>query len=490
MRILSVASEVYPLIKTGGLADVAGALPTALKPHHCDVTTFLPGYRQVKAKLAQLNSTQERVVHDFGDLFGSPARLVAHNLGEIPLVILDCPGLFDREGGPYGDANGKDWADNWTRFAAFSAAAAAYGCGRAGSAAFDVIHAHDWQAGLVPAYVAHSRGARPATLMTIHNMAFQGQFSPSIFPALGLPQTAMSVDGIEYYGDVGFLKAGIQYANAITTVSPTYAEEITTPEFGMGLDGLIRARGVDVHGIVNGIDTSVWNPGTDTHLVSHYSASTVERRSPNKLALQARFGLAPTSGPLFAVVSRITWQKGMDLLSANADLIVSLGGSLVVLGAGDAILEAELQAAAARHPGKIGVIIGYDEGLSHLIQAGADALLVPSRFEPCGLTQLCALRYGAIPVVARTGGLADTVVDLNHASQTAKSATGVQFYPITRDQFGRAIRRTVDAYNDRAQWLILQKRGLAADVSWENSAALYAKLYRDIAASESSRIAI
>jgi starch synthase len=488
VRILSVASEVFPLIKTGGLADVAGALPGAIKPHNCDVTTFLPGYRQVKAKLIELGATDERLVHDFGALFGSPARLVAYTLDDMALVILDCPGLFDREGGPYGDATGKDWVDNWTRFAAFSAAAAAYGCGRAGSAAFDVIHAHDWQAGLVPFDVAHGRGPRPATLMTIHNIAFQGQFSPSIFPALGLPQAAMSVEGIEYYGDVGFLKAGLQYATAITTVSPTYAEEITTPEFGMGLDGLIRARGADVHGIVNGIDTGVWNPGTDAHLVSHYSATTMERRSANKSALQARFGLAPTSGPLFAVVSRLTWQKGMDLLSADADLIVSLGGSLAVLGAGDVAIEAELQAAAARHPGKIGVIIGYNEGLSHLMQAGADALLVPSRFEPCGLTQLCALRYGAIPVVARTGGLADTVVDLNHAAQTAKSATGVQFYPITRDQFGRALRRTIDAYHDGPQWLSLQKRGMAADVSWDNSAALYAKLYRDIAAREAGRI--
>ncbi|MGL4404612.1 MAG: glycogen/starch synthase, partial [Notoacmeibacter sp.] len=222
MRILSVASEVYPLIKTGGLADVAGALPLALKPHNCEVTTFLPGYRQVKTKLIELGATGERIVHNFGDLFGSPARLIAHHLGDVELVILDCPTLFDREGGPYGDASGKDWVDNWTRFAAFSAAAAAYGCGRAGAAAFDVIHAHDWQAGLVPAYVAHGRGTKPATLMTIHNMAFQGQFSPSIFPALGLPPEAMSVNGIEYYNDVGFLKAGLQYATAITTVSPTY----------------------------------------------------------------------------------------------------------------------------------------------------------------------------------------------------------------------------------------------------------------------------
>jgi starch synthase len=490
VRILSVASEVFPLIKTGGLADVAGALPGALKSHNCDVTTFVPGYRQVKTKLRELGVTGERVVHNFGDLFGSPARLLACTLGDMPLVVLDCPSLFDREGGPYGDATGKDWVDNWTRFATFSAAASAYGCGRAGSPAFDVIHAHDWQAGLVPAYVTYEKDLRPATLMTVHNIAFQGQFAPSIFAALGLPQEAMNVNGVEYYGDVGFLKAGLQYATAITTVSPTYAEEITTPEFGMGLDGLIRARGADVHGIVNGIDTDVWNPATDTELKSHYSAATIGKRAANKSELQTRFGLAPSAGPLFAVVSRLTWQKGMDLLGANVDLIVSLGGSLAVLGAGDATLEAELRGASARHPGKIGVIIGYDEGLSHLMQAGADALLVPSRFEPCGLTQLCALRYGAIPVVARTGGLADTVVDLNHAALTAKSATGVQFFPITRDQFGRALRRTVSAYNDTEQWTAMQKRAMAADVSWDNSAALYAKLYRDISAKPAVSVSV
>jgi starch synthase len=477
MRVLSVASEVYPLIKTGGLADVAGALPGALKSHGVAMTTFLPGYRPVKAKLGTT-----RVIHDFGDLFGSAARLLSADVGGMDVVVLDCPALFDRDGGPYGDAGGKDWADNWTRFAAFSAAAAAFGTGRAGAPAFDVIHAHDWQAGLVPAYVAHGRGAKPATIMTIHNMAFQGQFSPAIFPALGLPPEAMSVDGIEYYGDVGFLKAGLQYATGVTTVSPTYAEEIKTPEFGMGLDGLVRARGVDVHGIVNGIDLDVWNPGTDPHLVAHYSTSTLDRRKANRTALMQRFGLADNEGPLFAVVSRLTWQKGMDLIASNADWLVQLGGSLAVLGAGDVTIEADLREAAARHAGRIGIIVGYDEGLSHLMQAGADVLLVPSRFEPCGLTQLCALRYGAIPLVARTGGLADTVIDLNHASATAKVATGFQFSPPTSALLGQTLKRAADSFADKAKWQAMQKRAMSADVSWDGSAALYASLYKSAAA--------
>jgi starch synthase len=476
MRVLSVASEVFPLIKTGGLADVAGALPGALKTLGIDVTTFLPGYRQVMSKIGKSD-----VIHEFGDLFGSTARLLSAKVGTLDIVILDCPALFDREGGPYGDASGRDWPDNWTRFAAFCAAASSYGTGLAGVPSFDVIHAHDWQAGLVPAYVAHSRGKKPATVMTVHNIAFQGQFSPTIFPALGLPPEAMSVSGIEYYGDVGFMKAGLQYANAITTVSPTYAEEITTQEFGMGLDGLIRARGADVHGIVNGIDLDVWNPETDSHLPAHYSAATIDRRTANRAALLQRFGLEDHGGPLFGLVSRLTWQKGIDLVAALADRLVELGGSLLVLGAGDSTIEADLRAAAARNPGRIGVIIGYDEALSHLMQGGSDILLVPSRFEPCGLTQLCGLRYGAIPLVARTGGLADTVIDHSHAAAISAVSTGFQFAPVTRENYGRTLERAVKLFANKANWQQMQKRAMQTDVSWEGSAALYADLYKRLA---------
>jgi starch synthase len=324
--------------------------------------------------------------------------------------------------------------------------------------------------------------------MTIHNMAFQGQFSPAIFPALGLPPEAMSVNGVEYYGDVGYLKAGLQYAAAITTVSPSYADEITTPEFGMGLDGLIRARRDDLHGIVNGIDTTVWNPASDPLLAANYSTASLERRQANRSALESRFGVNANGGLLFGLVSRLTWQKGIDLVAAQADQIVALGGSLVVLGTGDAAIEAELASAARRHPGRIGIIIGYDESLSHLMQAGSDVILVPSRFEPCGLTQLCALRYGAIPLVARTGGLADTVIDHSHAAQTARASTGFQFAPVTRDAFARAVRRAFELHADKTQWYAMQKRAMAADVSWEQSAALYARLYRSLLAQDPHRM--
>lgn len=483
MRVLSVASEVFPLVKTGGLADVAGALPGALARHGVTVTCFLPGYRAVMGKIGAA-----RVIHNFGDLFGSAARLLAAEHSGLDLVVLDCPALFDREGGPYGDATGRDWADNWTRFAAFSAAAAAHGTGKAGGPAFDLIHLHDWQAGLTAAYVAHGRGNRPPVVTTIHNMAFQGQFSPAIFPALGLPPEAMSVDGVEYYGDVGYLKAGLQYAEAITTVSPSYAEEIMTPEFGMGLDGLIRARRDQLHGIVNGIDTAVWNPATDPHLAATFTSATLERRAANRAALEQRFGINAGSGPLLAIVSRLTWQKGIDLVAALADQIIQLGGSLVVLGSGDATIEADIGAAVQRHPGRISLITGYDEPLSHLVQGGADILLVPSRFEPCGLTQLCALRYGAIPLVARTGGLADTVIDTTHATQTAKVATGFQFAPVAREPFARALRRAVEAHANRPMWFAMQKRAMASDVSWDQSAALYAQLYRSLAQPDPQRL--
>jgi starch synthase len=483
MRVLSVASEVYPLVKTGGLADVAGALPGALARHGVLATTFLPGYRQVLAKLAGA-----AIIHDFGDLFGSDARLLSARHGQLDVVVLDCPALFDREGGPYGDATGRDWGDNWTRFAAFSAAAAAHATGKAGGPGFDLVHLHDWQAGLTAAYVAHGRGPRPPIIATIHNMAFQGQFSPSIFPALGLPPEAMSVEGIEYYGDVGYLKAGLQYAAAITTVSPSYAEEIMTAEFGMGLDGLIRARREQVHGIVNGIDTSVWNPATDAQLAATFTSATLERRAGNRAALERRFGISAGDGPLFAIVSRLTWQKGIDLVAAQADQIVALGGSLVVLGSGDASIEADIAAAAQRHPGRISLITGYDEGLSHMIQGGADILLVPSRFEPCGLTQLCALRYGAIPLVARTGGLGDTVIDLTHATQTAKVATGFQFAPVTREPFARALRRAIEAFANKPMWFAMQKRAMASDVSWDQSAVLYAQLYRSLVQPDPQRM--
>ena len=480
MKVLSVASEVYPLIKTGGLADVAGALPAALAGHGVDMRVLLPGYKQVIAKLRKPVRVME-----FEDLFGVEAAVLACKIDDVQYLVLEAPDLYDRDGGPYSDAAGADYPDNWRRFAALCRAAANIAEDGLNGWIPDIVHAHDWQAGLVPVYLRHGPAHTTPTVMTVHNLAFQGQFGPDIFPDLGLPASVFSVDGLEYYGDVSFLKGGLQMASAITTVSPTYAQEIRTPTFGMGLDGLINARADVLHGIVNGIDTQVWDPETDSLIAGNYTLSKLKKRQVNRRALAERFGFADTDGPVFTVVSRLTWQKGIDVLTELADDIVAMGGKLAVLGSGDQALEGALLAAAARHHGKIGLVIGYDEPLSHLMQAGGDVILVPSRFEPCGLTQLYGLRYGNVPVVARTGGLADTVIDANEAASAARVATGFQFSPVTPDAMREAMRRAVRAFADPKIWARLQNQGMKADVSWDRSALRYADLYADLLAAKS-----
>lgn len=474
ISVLSVASEAAPLIKTGGLADVAGALPAALAPHGVAVTTLVPGYPKVMATLSK-----PRSIHKWDDLLGRPARLVKGKLGANPLLVLDAPALFAREGGPYADATGRDWDDNWRRFAALARAAADLAGGAVKVQRFDLVHAHDWQSGLTPAYLAFKGGTVPS-VMTIHNMAFQGYFPAEVFPQLGLPPEAWSVDGVESYGGVGFLKAGMQLADAITTVSPTYAREIRSVEFGMGLEGVVLARSHRVHGILNGIDTGDWNPVADPLLAARFTAGKLGPRAKNKRALEQEFGLQRDDGPLFIVVSRLTWQKGMDLLPGVLDHLVGIGGRLALLGSGDAEIEAALHQAAVRHPGRIGIKIGYDEALSHRLQGGGDAILVPSRFEPCGLTQLYGLAYGCIPVVARTGGLADTVIDANPAALAAGVATGVQMNAVSPEALAMAVSRTVELYADPRAWKQVQKNAMKADFSWGASGAAYAALYRQL----------
>ncbi len=474
MNVLSVASEIYPLIKTGGLADVAGALPITLKTFGVTTRTLIPGYPAVKSvvtdavKIAEMN------------LLGEHADILeAHHEG-LDLLILDAPNYYDRPAGPYLDSTGKDFDDNWKRFAALSLAAAEIAIGKLSGWKPDLLHAHDWQAAMAPVYMRYAETPEIPSILTIHNIAFQGQFGANIFSQLGLPAHAFSTESIEYYNDVSFLKGGIQTSTAITTVSPSYAEEILTPEFGMGLDGVIRSRAHVMHGIVNGIDADVWNPATD-HLVNHnYSQANLKLRTLNKAAVASHFRIDQDNGPLFCVISRLTWQKGIDLVSEVVDDIVAMGGRLVVLGAGEISLEGALLAAASRHPGRVGVAIGYNEPLSHLMQAGCDAIIIPSRFEPCGLTQLYALRYGCIPVVARNGGLNDTVIDANHAAMAAKVATGVQFSSITAEGLRHAIRRTVRFYAEPKLWTQMQKQGMKSDVSWEKSAGLYAELYAQL----------
>ena len=486
LKVLSVTSEAVPLIKTGGLADVAGALPAALAPHGVEVTTLLPGYPAVMQTLKR-----PRAIFTWNSLLGTSARLLAGKLaGGQPLLVLDAPALYAREGAPYTDAAGLDWGDNWQRFAALGRAAADIAGGvmvkRGKAQRFDLVHAHDWQGGMAPAYLQFApfggdEGKVPSVI-TIHNMAFQGWFNAEVFTRLGLPDAAWSLDGVEYHGGVSLLKAGLANADAVTTVSPTYAREIRSNTFGMGLEGLIIARGNSVHGILNGIDSDSWNPGDDPALSAAYTRRTLDKRIANKRALEAEFGLDESDGPLFVAITRLTWQKGMDVLPEVLDHLVGIGGRLVLLGSGDPHLEHALSRGAARHPGRVGVRIGYDEALSHRMQGGGDAILIPSRFEPCGLTQLYGLAYGCVPVVARTGGLADTVIDANPAALAAGCATGVQFDGVNYDSLAAALNRTVALYHDREAWERIQKNGMKCDFSWKASGAAYADLYRSLTA--------
>ncbi len=477
MQVLAVASEIYPLVKTGGLADVMGALPPALDALGVATTTLVPGYPAVIDALEEA-----RVVATYPNLFGRSGRLLQAEARGLRLLVLDAPQFYARPGNPYVAPNGRDWPDNAIRFAALAAVARHVGNGAVPGFAPAIVHAHDWQAGLAPAYLHYQDGARPGTVMTVHNLAFQGRFPVSLLPALGLPAHAFSIDGVEYYGGIGYLKAGLRLADRISTVSPSYAAEIRTSDGGMGLDGLLRSRAGALAGILNGIDDAVWDPAADALLPATFDADHVQERQANKTALQSRLGLAAEPHALlFGVISRLTWQKGLDLLLDTFPALLGAGAQLALLGTGDAALERSFAVAAARHRGRVGCVIGYDEALAHLIQAGADAILIPSRFEPCGLTQLCALRYGALPVVARVGGLADSVIDANEMALADGLGTGLQFAPVTRDALTGAIARAAALWRSPAQWRQVQRNAMRTDVSWRRPAAYYAGLYREAA---------
>jgi len=477
LRALAVASEIYPLIKTGGLADVTGALPLALKAEGIETRTLIPGYPGV---LDALGGGVE--VLNLQDCYGGAGRVLGGSVADLDLFVLDAPHLFARPGNPYVAPDGADWPDNALRFAALARTAAEIGQGAIPTFVPKVVHAHDWQAGLTHALLHYSARPRPGSVMTVHNLAYQGQFPSEMLGDIGLPAESFTIDGVEYYGGISFLKAGLQFADRITTVSPTYAREIQRADAGMGLDGLLRARSDALSGILNGIDTSVWNPQADPRIASSFSVTTLADRAANKAALQKRFGLPPAPDTfLLGVISRLSWQKGLDLLLENLPLVLAEGVQLVLLGSGEADLQEHFRAAATSHPDQIGVLIGYDEDLAHLIQAGSDALLVPSRFEPCGLTQLCALRYGAVPVVSRVGGLADTVIDADDVTIAGHAATGIQFWPVTSEHLGGAIRRANALFHNKLVWRGLQANGMTADVSWHNPARRYADLYRQVA---------
>ncbi len=479
MRILQVASEAFPLVKTGGLADVTAGLSQALVRSGDEVRLLMPAYPGV-AEAAEATPGVE-----LGDPLGTgPCRLLVGRLPEtdVEVWLLDAPQLFARPGGPYLDATGHDHADNALRFGLLGRVGALLGpLGPALGWTPDVVHAHDWQAALAPVHSALWGGRRPGTVLTIHNLRFQGRFDPAIMPSVGLPPSAYSVDGVECYGSASFLKGGIYYADRVSTVSPTYAREIQEQTGGEGLHGLLRTRRDRLHGLVNGIDDTLWNPATDRALARCYDADHLELRADNKAALQRRMGLAvDPRAPLVGWVSRLTEQKGVDLLLGALERLLARGAQVAVVGSGEGALEQALAQAARANPGRFGFFRGYDEALSRTVFGGADLFAVPSRFEPCGLTQLYALRYGAIPVVRHTGGLLDTVPDVD------RGGIGFAFDAVDARALADAFDRALDLYARPPRWRALQRRAMAREHGWASVADGYRELYARAIADASS----
>ncbi len=478
MKVLHAGAEVFPLVKTGGLADVLGALPQALIKAGADVRLVLPGLPAIVQGLER-----QHPVCELGPAFG--AARVTLRFGTlkdsgVPAYVVDAPFLYRRPGNPYLSADGTEWPDNAQRFALLGWVAAHLASGELDSSwKPDVLNVHDWHAAMACAYLAAHPGDAAATVFTVHNLAFQGLFDPADYHQTGLPARFMVPGGLEFHGQFSFMKAGLTYAQRVTTVSPTYAGEMATVEYGCGLDGLVRTRGKDVSGILNGVDPAVWSPDSDTSITARYSRDALDGKAQCKHALQQALGLeADAQAPLFAVVSRLTSQKGLDLVLAKLPEMVAQGAQLAVQGTGEPGLEAAFTAAAAQYRGQVAVRLGYDEAFAHQMIAGADAMLVPSRFEPCGLTQLYALRYGTVPVVRRVGGLADTVVDAGQAALVDERATGFMFGAATPDALGGALTRAIVRYRQSAQWQRLMLRGMAQDFSWDSAAEKYLALYR------------
>lgn len=485
MKLLFVASEAYPLVKTGGLGDVAYSLPLAMHEAGVDVRLVLPGYRDLLRKLDSVRILGWLEIPGAENRFYSIRILeTEHPDFPFPLWVADCPPLFDRPGNPYLQTSGYDWTDNAERFTVFARVVTELAQDALQLDWLpDVVHAHDWQTGLVPAFL-DALPQRPQRIFTIHNLAYGGHFSRETFTSLQLPAHWWSAEGVEFYGSFSMLKAGIVYADAVTTVSPTYAKEICTPAFGYGMDGLLRSRSYKLYGILNGIDMEAWDPARDLALPAHYSTMQIQPgKSQNKAALLQRMGVKDPRPllkyPLLGMVSRLVEQKGVDLvLGMIPELLTHTRACFVLIGTGHAHFEKHLHELAMQYPERIFVFIGYDEQLAHLLEAGADIFLMPSRFEPCGLNQMYSLRYGTPPIVLHTGGLADTVVDASDENLAAGTANGFVFYEPNVTALTDATYRALECFRQADTWKQLQTAGMQQDFGWEKSVAAYLRLYQ------------
>jgi starch synthase len=489
MRVLFVAAEFYPLAKTGGLADVSSALPHALAARGVDARVLLPGYPGALAA-----AIGKRVAADLGDALGlGRTRLIAARAPDsgLPIWLVECPALYHRAGGLYQDAQGNDWQDNALRFGLLCRVAAVIARGEAGIDWLpDVVHGNDWHAGLAAAMIAGAGGSgrRAATLFTIHNMAFQGVFPREALARLALPEEMFSTDGFEYYGQASFLKAGIRYSDRLTAVSPSYGREILTPEYGFGLEGLLQARAGALEGILNGIDHEVWTPSTDENLPVQFDREDLAAKGVCKAVVQRELGLeVAAQKALITFVSRLTWQKMADLLPEVVPALVERGAQFALVGEGEPAVEATVGQLRDRYPGSVHVRIGYDERLEHRLHAAGDILLAPARFEPCGLSQLYAMRYGAVPVVRRTGGLADSVVNADDRTLAAGTATGFTFDEPTPAALLAAVDRALVLYRQPLTWRRVQLRAMAGDFGWGRSAERYVALYNEMTGGGVSR---
>jgi len=475
-KILFVTSEAQPLMKTGGLGDVCGGLPQALHTLGADVRLLMPGYRDTLQRAGRLKMVSQLTLPPLAQ----PVTLLEGRLPgtRVTVWLIDFPPAYDRPGNPYLNVHGHPWHDNAIRFAILAQVAVAI-ARDAASLAWrpDVVHAHDWQAGLVPALLA-TEAARPATVFTIHNLAYQGLFPFDTFKSLTLPASFWSLHALEFHGQLSFIKGGIAFADRITTVSPTYAREIQTPEHGHGLDGLLRHHAARLSGILNGIDARNWNPARDPHLTSPYSSRRLAHKAANKAALQDEFNLpVDADAVMLGLVSRLVHQKGIDLILAALPELLELPIQIVTLGSGEPEYERALRAAAMKTPERVAVLVGYDEAIAHRIQAGVDVFLMPSRFEPCGLSQMYSLRYGTVPLVRRVGGLADTVIEATPDTLAAGTATGIVFDAPTPASLVQAVKRALALRHNARLWKQMQLTGMRQDFSWQHSASEYLQLY-------------